>query len=189
MKIWSSLVLLLISISALASDTIEIISPRTLRAGEYHRFQVIYHGARGSVDVTNQSYFSGVNWIRRGFGEFLVHPANYGTQSVNVLNASYKIPGGEILNDSITLNIDSTPYYVNILGPFLVYRNSGAQFQAFAQYRDMRKDITTECQWTSFYGMITGYGYYRTPFNGGMMNDTVSCRYGSIAQMFSISIQ
>jgi hypothetical protein len=189
MKIWSILVFLLISLSAIAADTIEIVSSTSLRAGQYHQFQVVYHGARGSIDVTNLASFSGVNWFRRGFGEFLVHPAAFGTQSVTVLNASYKIPGGELLTDSITVNVDSTPYYLNIMGPFLVYRNSGAQFQAYAQYRDMRKDVTTECQWTSFYGMITGYGYYRAPFNGGMLNDSVTCRYGSAYQMFSISIQ
>ncbi|MFZ4714252.1 MAG: hypothetical protein ACOYL6_11085 [Bacteriovoracaceae bacterium] len=189
MKFLSFLLVFLFSLAVLAADTIEIVSPTNLRAGEFHRFQVLYHGATTTTDVTNLTQFSGVNWSPRQNGEFLVYPASYGNQSVNVLTASYRTPGGDTLNDTLTVTVDSTPYYINIMGPFFVYRNSGAQYQAFAQYRDMRKDISFECQWSSFYGMVTGNGYYRTPFNSMMNNDTISCRYGFMTQMFSISIR
>lgn len=190
MKLFSVVLGLLFSFSVFALDTIEIMAPSTsLQAGQYHQFKVYFHGDNGTIDVTNKTTFTGTNWSPRANGELLVQPATYGRPMSVTLGATYLHTDGNTLKTTATFNVDSTPYYINIFGPSMVYSNSGAQYQAFAQFRDMRKDISFECSWSAFYGFVSAGGFYRTPYNNNYtMNDTINCRYGYSTQMFNISI-
>jgi hypothetical protein len=183
----ASFIFLFLSLQAQA-ESIHIQGPNFLQAGKYQQYKVMLNKDDGTqADITNQVSYQASNVYFRRVGEVLFAPGYRGYSYQTKLQAQFKTVSG-VLSDVLTINIDSTPFSISIYGPNLVYFGSTTQYFANAQFMDMRFDITQQCEWQSFYGLIYSNGVYRAPVYGNPVVDTLGCRFGNFNQSNYINI-
>lgn len=182
-----TLFIFLFSLNSYA-DYIKIEGSQVVSAGKYQQYIVNLYKDNGSVeDVTRLSRFESTNTYFRRAGEILFSPGLRGMPYQTYVKVDFKTPT-QVYSDLINVNVDSTPLFIGIFGPQLVYFGSTVQYFANAQYQDMRFDITGQCEWHSFYGLIYANGVYRAPVYGNQVIDSLGCRFGNYNQVLNINI-
>lgn len=180
------LILSLIFSLNLFADHIEITTDQVnLQAGRHYGFRVFLVG-NDRTDITSLVQFKvTAPWINKGNGHFLVQPDVNGMYYNATVSSQYVRPDGSMLFDSLNVTVDSTPNFINIIGPYSIFRRSSVQYRAMAIYPEAQYEITRTARWSAFYGTIMS-GFYTPPF-GNIFNDKIQCQFGGNSQFFNVN--